>query len=269
MSGSVWIPALAALWLWWFSTGAILIVVRLADRKGQRARRLAVVFALPVLALGLAGHWITRDLTDTWAVYGAFVAALAIWGWIELAFLTGVITGPNRRPCPANVREWDRFLRAWGTVAHHEVLLAAGLVGYWVTSSGAANSFGFWTFAILFFARISAKLNLFLGLPKQHTEFLPSPLAHLPGYFRVQAMNWLFPVSITALSFASACFLERLWMSQTPFHITGFALLAAITALALIEHWLMVLPVPDQKLWRWMLPDPRPIKTPREDIHGL
>jgi hypothetical protein len=27
-----WIAALAALFLWWFSTGAILLVVRLADR---------------------------------------------------------------------------------------------------------------------------------------------------------------------------------------------------------------------------------------------
>jgi hypothetical protein len=34
----------------------------------------------------------------------------------------------------------------------------------------------------------------------------------------------------------------------------GFALLTAMTALALLEHWLMVLPLPDEKLWRWMLP---------------
>jgi hypothetical protein len=25
-------------------------------------------------------------------------------------------------------------------------------------------------------------------------------------------MNWLFPISITALSFAVACWLERLWV---------------------------------------------------------
>ncbi len=29
------------------------------------------------------------------------LGALAIWGWIELAFLTGVITGPNHRCLPA------------------------------------------------------------------------------------------------------------------------------------------------------------------------
>ena len=32
---SPWIAALVALFLWWFSTGAILIVVRRAGRSGQ------------------------------------------------------------------------------------------------------------------------------------------------------------------------------------------------------------------------------------------
>ena len=84
-------------------------------------------------------------------------------------------------------------------------------------------------------------------------------------------MNWLFPVSVTALSFAAACWLERLDATGNP----GFALLAALTLLALLEHWLMVLPLPDEKLWRWMIPASkhRP-KSPettlaRGNSHGL
>ena len=49
------------------------------------------------------------------------------------------------------------------------------------------------------------------------------------------------------------------------------SLLASLSALALLEHWLMVLPLPDAKLWRWMLPAPNN-KTPElrpEDAHGL
>jgi hypothetical protein len=47
--------------------------------------------------------------------------------------------------------------------------------------------------------------------------------------------------------------------------------LASLSALALLEHWLMVLPLPDAKLWRWMLPA-RDNETPDlrpEDAHGL
>ena len=51
----------------------------------------------------------------------------------------------------------------------------------------------------------------------------------------------------------------------------GFTLLASLSALAILEHWLMVLPLPDAKLWRWMLPA-RDNETPDlrpEDAHGL
>ena len=34
----------------------------------------------------------------------------------------------------------------------------------------------------------------------------------------------------------------------------GHVLLTTLTILALLEHGFMVLPLPDQKLWRWMLP---------------
>jgi hypothetical protein len=41
--------------------------------------------------------------------------------------------------------------------------------------------------------------------------------------------------------------------------------------LALLEHWFMVLPLPDEKLWRWMMPDAKPPQTDRlrEDANGL
>ena len=81
----------------------------------------------------------------------------------------------------------------------------------------------------------------------------------------------MFPISITALTFAVACWLERIVSAQSLADTVGFALLAALTALALLEHWFMVLKLPDEKLWRWMMPAPKPNleKTPTEDAHGL
>ena len=271
MFASPWIAALSALFLWWFATGAILVVVRLAEKRGASARRNCVLLALPVLALGIWGYESTLWQTGTGATYGAFLSAVAIWGWIELSFLTGAITGPNNHPCPTGLPLWERFLRAWGTIAYHEMLLTGVLILLWIYGHAAENQVGLWTFTVLYAARITAKLNLFFGVPKINTEFLPQTLRHLASHFRVAPFSWFFPISVSALSFAVACWLERLFSAPTPEAATGFALLTAITALALLEHWLMVLPLPDAKLWRWMLPAPKSTtdKPRPEGHHGF
>jgi putative photosynthetic complex assembly protein 2 len=250
-----WTAAAITLFLWWFSTGAILWRVRHADRAGGGAHQLSVLLGLPLLIGGVAGLGWSLDDPSTFGTYLAFLSALALWGWIELAFLSGVITGPNRQPCPPFAQGWDRFLRATLTILWHEAALIAALALLAYASQGVANAFGLWTFGVLFFARLSAKLNLFFGVPRIHTEFLPRPLAHLASHFRHARMNWVFPISITGLSFATACWLERAYSAPTEAAVIGHILLAALTALALLEHWFMVLPLPDQKLWRWMLPD--------------
>jgi putative photosynthetic complex assembly protein 2 len=140
------------------------------------------------------------------------------------------------------------------------MLLAFTLIAMVLLSVGEANQFGMWTFATLFAARISAKLNLYLGVRKINVEFIPDHLAHLPSHFRIARMNWLFPISITALSVAAAFWLGHVFAAEVPALAVGYALLGALTALALLEHWFMVLPLPDERLWRWMLPD-RPDPT--------
>lgn len=254
-----WLAAVSALFVWWFSTGLILWRVRAADNGAPVQHLLSVIFALPLLIAGGVGIVLTRTDASSGGAYLAFLSALAIWGWIELAFLSGIITGPNRRPCPPGVTLADRFLRGVGTLAWHELLLIAALLMLWGGTEGAVNPVGFWTFAVLFFCRISAKLNLFFGVPRIHTEFLPRPLSHLPSHFRHGGVNAFFPVSVSILTFATYCWMERLWQATDPGQITGFALLCSLSALALLEHWFMVLPLPDQKLWRWMMPAPKPM----------
>ncbi|GIT91371.1 hypothetical protein JANAI62_18280 [Jannaschia pagri] len=252
MFASPWIAGLVALFAWWFSTGVILVVVRRAD--SVQAPMWAVLGMLPLMVLGCVGAWVSMADAGLGATYVGFVSALAIWGWIELAFLTGVITGPNRMRARANVPEWERFIRAWGTVAYHEMTLTAALIALAIASHGAVNRFALWTFGVLYAARISAKLNLYLGVRKVNTEFIPRALDHLPSHFREARINWLFPTSVTLLSFATACWMERVAHAETAPEAVGFALLAALTALALLEHWFMVVRLPDEKLWRWMLP---------------
>ena len=260
MSGSPWLAAAAALILWWLSTGLILWRVRVADNGGPDQHMLSVLLGLPLLAAGAAGAGASLSDHSVGGAYLGFAGALAIWGWIELAFLSGVVTGPNRDVCPDTARGPERFLRAVGTIAWHEAALALALaLLIWRTAeAGGANHTAALTFGVLFAARVSAKLNLFLGVPHINTEFLPRPLAHLPSHFRLAPMNGFFPVSVTLLALASGCWLERAFAAQTAAGSVGFALLASLTLLALLEHWFMVLRLPDQKLWRWMLPAPSP-----------
>jgi putative photosynthetic complex assembly protein 2 len=264
---SPWIAALIALFVWWFATGAILVVVRRADRAGGGAHLLSVLWGLPFLLLGGAAFLVSLGDPTIGGIYMGFAGAILLWGWVELAFLSGIITGPNRSRLPPAAPEWERFLRAWGTIAYHEMLLAGLLICMGLLAWEQGNAVGFWTFAVLFAARISAKLNLYLGVRKINTEFLPIPLGHLPSHFRTARLNWLFPISVTGLSVAVAVWLERAITAPDAVSAAGFSLLAAMTALALLEHWLMVLPLPDEKLWRWMLPAPN--QTRHEDAHGL
>ena len=121
-----WAAALYAVFFWWFSTGAILFVVSRAEREGRAGYVNAVVLAIPVLFLGCAG--IVGSLGDTGArgAFMGFTSALLVRGWFEMAFLAGIITGPNAHPTPADTSAWERFVRAWGAIAS-VVLSVAGM----------------------------------------------------------------------------------------------------------------------------------------------
>ncbi|NNU79376.1 DUF3623 domain-containing protein [Halovulum dunhuangense] len=254
----IWAAVAYAVFLWWFATGAILFIVSRAEREGRDGYVNAVVMAVPVLMLGCIGVAVSLSETGVHGAYLGFTSALLIWGWFEMAFLAGVITGPNLHPTPLNTAGWERFIRAWGAIAYSEMalIMAAILIG--VLSAGAENQIALWTYLVLFCARIFAKLNLYFGVPNINDEFLPGPVRHLTTHFRRAPMNAFFPVSVTALTFALACWIERAHtMPAGSGAETAFVLLAALTALALLEHWFMVLRLPDAALWRWLLPSPK------------
>lgn len=248
---SSWVAVLVALFVWWFATGAILMVVKRSDPGGRPSHLWAVILSLPVLFLGSALFIDTLARVQVGAIYASFFAALAIWGWVEMTFLTGILTGPDRG---AAQPRGGRFARAWRAMAYHELLLVWFLITMGVLAWDAPNPVGFWTFALLYGARISAKLNLFFGVPRINTEFLPEALAHLPAHFGPRRTSWFFPVSVTLLTATFAWILHGFAMNQSEPLAVGLSLVATLAGLALLEHWLMVIPLPDAKLWRWMLP---------------
>ena len=256
------LAALIALVVWWSATGAILLAVRHADRAGGIAHAMTAFCGIPLLALGVAMVTVSSEGAGLGAIYGSFLGALAVWGWIELAFLLGIVAGPERRPAPAGLAGRARFARAWGTVAHHELALLGGFALVAALAHGAPGRVAVWTYGILFGARILAKLNLFLGVPRVNTTFLPRRLAHLEGYFRQAPATPFYAATIAALAAAVAWLASHVGAAATLPEAVAAALLAALAALALVEHALMVLPLPDERLWRWMLPEPLPETIP-------
>ena len=232
--------------VWWASTAAILYLDGLPRETHRRS--LAVSSAVALLAF--AGLALTRGWeTPAGAVLG-FVCAVAIWGWNEVAFLMGGLTGPRREACA----EGCHVGHAVATILHHELaLLCCGALVFALVA-GQPNPVGAWSFAVLWIMRLSAKLNLFLGVPNTARELLPDHLSYLGSYFEQRAMNGLFPVSVSAATVALVLLVLRAWgAAAEDFETARYGLVATLLGLGLLEHWLLVLPLPPQSLWAWGL----------------
>ncbi len=243
---------LFTVFLWWFSTGAILWLDRL-PRRTYRWSLLAVSAVAVAAVYGLAAS--RQDATPAGAVC-AFTCALGVWGWHEAAFLMGLITGPRKLRCPPEATGWRRFFLAAATLIHHEVALVVTAAAVAALTWGAPNQVAAATFLVLLVSRLSAKLNLFLGVPNFTEAFFPEHLRYLTTYLRRGPASALFPVSILSGVVMAAVLARRaLDPDATVFAITGASLVFTLTALALLEHAFMVLRLPDAALWRWAAPD--------------
>jgi putative photosynthetic complex assembly protein 2 len=110
--------------------------------------------------------------------------------------------------------------------------------------------------------RTSAKLNLFLGVRNLSEAFLPAHLAYLESFFRRRPMNLLFPVSVIGASLVLGAMVKTgLEVSATDTEVLGISLVGTMLGLAILEHWLLVLPLDTTALWRWAI---REAKNRRE-----
>lgn len=243
-------PLLFALFAWWFSTGAILWL----DRLPRGTTGWSLFAATVIGGAALLGVVATASDESAAGAYLAFTCALAIWGWHELSFLTGAVTGPRTEPCPANATGWRRFRLAAATLIYHEIALAVTGILLIALTWGQPNQTAAWAYGVLFVMRISAKLNLFLGVPNFTDDFLPAHLAYLKSYFRRRAFNALFPVSVLmGLAIAAASATGALSAAAGGAVQVGLTLTFALVALALVEHAFMIAPFRETALWRWAM----------------
>ena len=235
---------------WWFATGAILWLGRAASAwHGVATLSLAVPAVLSLM--------LVVTLRDEPTVVGAvagFMAAVVIWAWHEAAFLFGQLLGPRREPCPDGVGRGRRFRLAFAALRDHEIALAATLALIVALSWQAANTVAAETFAVLWFCRLGAKLCIFEGVPAMAHGLMPARLAHLKSYFGDARPGVAFSLAVAAMTAALATLIARALAVDTAADLVGAVLLATLVALALIEHAFMVLPVSDERLWKWAVP---------------
>jgi putative photosynthetic complex assembly protein 2 len=258
------LAALFAVFIWWFSTGLVLLLDRLphgALRWGLWLSSLLAVTAFVALA-----HT-ARELSVANA-YCAFTCALLVWGWHELSFLSGWITGPRKTALPSGTTGWPRFVQSLRAILWHELAIVAVGLAIVAVTWGQPNQVGTQTFLVLWVMRTSAKLNLFFGVRNLSEEFLPPQLAYLQSFFRRRAMNPLLPISVLgAGAVLTNMLIGAADPATAPAQVVGTALVGSMLALALIEHLLLVLPIPATGLWRWALRGRAPVPAVNLDTH--
>ena len=147
-------------------------------------------------------------------------------------------------------------------VWHELAILLVGLAIVVITWD-APNQVGTGTYLVLWIMRTSAKLNLFFGVRNLSEEFLPAHLSYLESFFRRRRMNAFFPFAVVS---ASVC----LWFlvdfanqaTTTPAQVVGAVLVGTMLALAIVEHFMLVLPLDTTALWRWAIRKHHNTETP-------
>jgi putative photosynthetic complex assembly protein 2 len=201
--------------------------------------------------VSLWGLLASADNQTPAGIYCGFVCTLVIWGWHEASFLMGKITGPRPKPCPEGAKGWARFIYATATLIYHEVALFVTLLALIALTWGAPNQISTLVFGLLFVMRLSAKFNIFFGVPNLTDEFFPPHLEHLKSYLPKRSMNMLMPVSLFACMALIVMMTRALEATTTP---VGLLILITLTALGMLEHFFMITPLPDATLWRWAVP---------------
>ena len=252
------VPVLFAIFVWWFSTGVVLLL----NGMPRTTFRWSILISSLLALTALYGLTYTANSLSVVNAYCAFTCALLVWGWHELTFLTGWLTGPRQQACTA-ASGWPRFSQAVAAILWHELGILAGGLAIAAITWDAANQVGLWTFAVLWVMRTSAKLNLFFGVRNLSEEFLPAHLTYMGSYFKRRRMNAFLPVSITLSTLALFFIGLRAMNIDTPVvDKVGLMLVGSMLAMAILEHFLLVLPLPSTALWRWAMRHRTPLVTP-------
>jgi putative photosynthetic complex assembly protein 2 len=242
-------PVLFALFVWWFSTGAIIYL----DGLPRKTFKWSMLAATGILAAGFYGLWASAGDTTVHGAYVAFASTLAIWAWHEISFYMGYVTGPRKHACEEGCSGATHLGHAVAVSLWHELAIIVSFAAIAAMTWGGANEIGLWTFLILWWMHESARLNVVLGVRNLNAQFLPPHLDYLKSFLNPKPMNLLFPVSVTVSTVICVMLVMAAADATDPFQQAGFTFLATMMTLAILEHWFLVLPMPSEVMWNWSM----------------
>ncbi len=233
--------------LWWAGTGVVLWL-----NTQQHSGRTVLVTSLCAL-LSVVVIALLSNSNTLWAVYLSFIATLVVWGWSEVMHYSGVLAGPGVEPCKPGLSTPRRFVVACHAVLYHEVLMVSIAALIWVLCTGGVNQTAFYTYLVLWLMRVSAELNVFLGVANLPEEWLPNKVRYLMSFRSVKPVNAFFPFSVAVASAVCIWLFMSLENAITnPVAATSQTLVATLLLLAIIEHWMLVIPMKGTALWAWV-----------------
>ena len=210
-------------------------------------------------------YWLSVSADDTSVngAYIAFAAALIAWGWHEMSFYTGYVTGPRQHACEEGCSGWKHLGHAVQVSLWHELAIIVSFGAILFLTWDGANQIGLWTFVILWAMHESARLNVVLGVRNLNEHFLPEHLSYLKSFLNKKPMNLLFPFSVTISTAVCAALATEAAMATDPFQQAGLTFLATMLGLAILEHWFLVLPIPAEAMWNWSMKSRDATRRPR------
>ena len=243
-------PFVVTVAIWFIATG----LIAWADNRERATFSRSMMVGGAAGITGLIVILFASLSAEVWAVYLAFVGALMVWGWHELAFLTGAAAGPRRGRADPRLTGMARFRQAAATMMHHEVALAVTALLLISLSWNVPNQIGATVFVLMFLMRLISKINLFVGVPNSTAEMLPDHLAYLKTYFGRNRMTGLLIFSIFALGGVTVWFAALALAAPVgSAAMVGASLLTTLALLGVLEHLFLALPFRDGMLWGWAI----------------
>ncbi len=232
-------PLLVMMGLW----GGLTLGLLWLNRRTPRRRRLVLLLLIGVVAFAHHQLWAVRFDLSVWGCYRSFIAGMLIWTWHELAFYSGILTGPWQSPCPPEAQGWRRFGYALGTHLYHEIAIIAEILLLWGVLRGFPNQIGLLALVLGWALMQSAKLNVLLGVRSLPIDWLPDHLRYLGSFWARKPTNPFFLPSIFVASLvATVLWLQAISLAPHGSAV-GMTLLAVLATLGVLDHWVLVLPL--------------------------